>query len=361
MAVRVVACMTLVCAYAACQSEPVSAAARLTLTPYPVDQGFVVAPTFLDLGSLQSFVIDRLKRSIEIEKFCEDLDQKFEKLGWERRPCNGIHFETALRSNRGYPLVYAVFGSGGNRTMLISGVHPDELTPLPMGFRFAKYLAEHPEKYASSDQTIIIVPLVNPDGFFVEKPTRTNAQGVDLNRNFFTADWYSSAHALWEQNRKRDRRYFPGHVPNSEVETFFQEQLLSKFQPNKILSIHAPLGFLDYDGPADGKPESKDRHVKSAREWVQAISRSTKNYRIVDYSFYPGSLGNYGGNERNIPTVTLELQSTNPRKVDEYWQSFLPGLIEATSYSVPVERLSSKTVVTGPLIGQIQSAAAALE
>ena len=42
-------------------------------------------------------------------------------------------------------------------------------------------------------QRIIIAPLVNPDGFVRQNPTRTNANGVDPNRNFFTEDWHSKA------------------------------------------------------------------------------------------------------------------------------------------------------------------------
>jgi murein peptide amidase A len=337
-----------------------SAAGRMTFTPMPLSEGFLSAPPFLDSSGVKSFEISKERQDFEIQRLCNELDRKFEKLGWRRNPCEGIRFEASLASHRGYPLIYAVFGNGQNRTVLISGVHPDELTPIPMGFKFAKYLTDHPETYSANDQTIVVVPLVNPDGFFIDNPTRTNHQGVDLNRNFFTLDWYANAHLLWEKNRKKDRRYFPGHVPHSEIETVFQGQMLTRFQPHKILSIHAPLGFLDYDGPGDGNPESKDRHVKSAREWVQAISRRTKDYRVVDYSFYPGSIGNYGGNDRNIPTVTLELQSTDPRKVEEYWKSFLPGLLEASAFSIPNESINSKNSASAP-IGQNQSVAAAHE
>ena len=53
---------------------------------------------------------------------------------------------------------------------------------------------------------------------------------------------------------------------------------------------------------------------------------------MVDYSFYPGSLGNFAGNERDIPTITLELETTDPKKIDEYWKKFLPGLMQSVKY-----------------------------
>lgn len=317
---------------------------------------------FLNQADLEHFKFEANSNEEGITRFCQELAVKFRSFGWDANPCGSVKFDAALRSNRGHPLLFSVFGNGRNRTLVLSGVHPDELTPVPMGFRFAKYLESHPEKYSENDQSIVIAPLVNPDGFLIEAQTRTNSNGVDLNRNFFTLDWYANAHQFWEQKRKKDKRYFPGIVPNSEIETYFQQQLIAKFQPQKILSIHAPLGFLDYDGPGDGKPESKDKHVKSARDWVNAISKSTKNYRVVDYSFYPGSIGNYGGNERNIPTVTLELKSTDASKIEEYWQSFLPGLIKASSFSISVAEFAQKENSTSSAqISPSQSGARALE
>jgi murein peptide amidase A len=53
---------------------------------------------------------------------------------------------------------------------------------------------------------------------------------------------------------------------------------------------------------------------------------------VLDFAFYPGSLGNYAGNERHVPTVTLELSSTNPRFADKYWREFFPGLRAAVKY-----------------------------
>ena len=63
---------------------------------------------------------------------------------------------------------------------------------------------------------------------------------------------------------------------------------------------------------------------------------------MVNFSIYPGSLGNYSGNERLIPTITLELQSTHPHKVDEYWQQFLPGFMEGIEYPFTPEVVVKK-------------------
>lgn len=267
----------------------------------------------------------------EIKEFCGKLGEYFKKYAWEADPCGQVKWQATMQSARKNPLVFVTFGNGHETTLLLSAVHPNEKTPIPMGFRLARHLLKHPE-LIKKDQQIVIAPLVNPDGFFVPNPLRTNSRGVDPNRNFFTLDWYQKSLATWQTARNRSLPHFPGHFPNSEIETLFQVRLIDEFQPDKILSIHAPLGFLDYDGPGDQKPDPLTPTESKARSLAAAISEKSNNYRVVDYSFYPGSLGNFAGNERHIPTVTLELKTTDSRKVDEYWTQFLPGILQAIDY-----------------------------
>jgi protein MpaA len=146
-------------------------------------------------------------------------------------------------------------------------------------------------------------------------------------------DWYGKAKQLWTDVRERSPKHFPGYFPNSEIETIFQIQLIDDYRPDKILSVHAPLGWLDYDGPGDGRPRRPlTASEVRAKRLVKAIAENAKNYKVVDYTFFPGSLGNYAGNERRIPTVTLELKSTSPKMVEAYWQQFLPGLMQSFRY-----------------------------
>ncbi len=51
--------------------------------------------------------------------------------------------------------------------------------------------------------------------------------------------------------------------------------------------------------------------------------------------FFPGSLGNYAGQERGIPTFTLELPTANPNKAFEYWEKFKSGIQTVIHYEVP--------------------------
>lgn len=280
-------------------------------------------------------------RQAKIDLFCKRLGTHFKKYKWSAKPCGKVPWKTGLQSKAGHPLLYVEFGRGKETTLLMSGVHPDELTPIPIGFRFARYLLDHPESFDPEKFRVIVAPLVNPDGFIRNIPSRTNGNGVDVNRNFYTKDWYAKAIKRWSAARSRNPRHFPGYFPNSEVETVFQMRLIEDYNPQKIISIHAPLGFLDYDGPGDRKRKSLSMTEKKAKHLAHAIAEKSRNYRVVDYSFYPGSLGNFAGNERRIPTITLELMTTEPKKHNVYWEHFLPGLIQSVRY--PLKKWSART------------------
>jgi protein MpaA len=289
---------------------------------------------FVSPATFASSLVASAQKDDMIRDFCATMRGYYKRYKWTDEPCGKVKWKADLRSKEGHPLIYAEFGAsaaGAETTLFLGGVHADELTPMHLAFRMARFLDEHPEVMANSSR-VILAPLVNPDGFLRQVPTRTNSNGIDLNRNFFTMDWYDKAHKEWQDRRQRLLAHFPGYFPNSEVETIFQIQMIDRFKPDKILSIHAPLGFLDYDGPGSNILRPLTLTEAKAKRLVKAVSESSKNYKVVDFTFYPGSLGNYAGIERKIPTVTLELQTTEPTKVDTYWQQFQPGLLKAIQY-----------------------------
>lgn len=282
-------------------------------------------------SNFKKMMLDENKTKEQIKEFCLTLQEYYKKYGWTDDACNSVPWKANLRSKNGHPLIYAEFGSGKETTLLLGGVHPDEITPIPIAFRVARELNQNPSLVDYNNVRVIIAPLVNPDGFLRNQPSRTNANGIDLNRNFLTFDWYSKAKKLWIERREGQLKHYPGYFPNSEIETIFQIQIIDIYRPDKILSIHAPLGFLDYDGPGDLKKILTPAE-KKAKQLVHSISEKSQNYKVVDYTFFPGSLGNYAGNERNIPTVTLELETTDPKKIELYWKQFLPGIMQSIQY-----------------------------
>jgi protein MpaA len=300
------------------------------ISKYNFSDAFIQIPIVLK-SHFNSYMVQEGESQTSIARLCKSLATNYKPLKWDPvgDGCGqGIPWKSKFKSHDQHPLIWAEYGSGSNTTLILGGVHPDELTPIPIAFRMASHLHKNPH-LVTEHSRVIVAPLVNPDGFIRKTASRTNRQGVDLNRNFFTRDWYSSAKSWWAHKRDRSPRHFPGYIPNSEIETLFQIWLIDTFKPDKIISIHAPLGFYDYDGPGERRNFGLTESETKAKELVHSMSASSRNYKIVDYSFYPGSLGNYAGNERGIPTITLELETTNPAKVNDYWTQFVPGLEQA--------------------------------
>ncbi|APJ04969.1 M14 family zinc carboxypeptidase [Silvanigrella aquatica] len=285
--------------------------------------------------------IQRTRLQKQISDLCQRVDYTYSKLSWGKSPCFSVPWKFDFVSELGRPLIYWEFKGQyldeeqkKNVTIVLGGVHPDELTPIHLAFKFAETLQNNPELYNNAH--VIVAPLVNPDGFFSNPPKRTNANGVDLNRNFPTATWNKYAYQVWVRSKVKDKRKFPGNFANSEQGTRFQGDLIAKYHPDKVISIHAPLAFLDldYEIPKLLTLGKLTEQQKKARSLAELLSRSAGNYRIKDIGIYPGSLGNYAGNERIIPTITLEMNSSNPRFVRKFWNEFSPGLFKAIKYEV---------------------------
>lgn len=138
-----------------------------------------------------------------------------------------------------------------------------------------------------------VVPILNPDG--VKAKTRTNANKVDLNRNFPTQDWHEKAKDYWVRHTKSNPRRFPGSQPASEPELNCAIKHVDDFKPDLVVSIHTPLKVLDFDGPKVAAPKNFDY-----LPW-----KSLGNY--------PGSMGRYLWLERKTPVLTTELREDLPK------------------------------------------------
>ena len=177
--------------------------------------------------------------------------------------------------------LYKISGEHTGKTVLIVGVfHGEE----PQGFlSINNYFKNFNE---ISKNNIFIIPCLNPDG--MAKNRRKNSNGVDLNRNFPTKNW---------ELKEADSEYFGGKTAGSEAETMFLINIIEKYKPDLILTLHSPYAIVNYDGPAQNEAE--------------IISKLT-NYPVQKDIGYPtpGSFGNYCGVERNNPTITLEYSDT---------------------------------------------------
>ena len=203
--------------------------------------------------------------------------------------CENVKVMDGCQSVKGVPIFHfdkKGIHSSKQKILVFSLIHGDE-TPAGSVGRFWM------ERLQSIDprNSWRVVPILNPDG--VKLKTRTNANGVDVNRNFPTRDWEKQAKVYWEKDSKKNPRRFPGDKSGSEPETQCALKHIEDFKPDFVVSIHTPLKVLDFDGPTVKPPKFDYLPWKSLGN-------------------YPGSLGRYLWMERKTPVLTAEFKEDKP-------------------------------------------------
>lgn len=193
------------------------------------------------------------------------------------------------QSNLNKPLLIKEYPPLGKRKpqariLMIGGIHGDEYSSVTIIFKWMAIL----DRFHSGLFHWQIAPLANPDGLLQTRSQRTNANGVDLNRNFPNGHDDDTSISYWENKTWRDPRRYPGTEPASETETRWMMNLIQDFKPDAIVSVHAPYGIVDFDGPRPPPTHLGPLHLHLL-------------------GTYPGSLGNFAGIQLDIPIVTVEL------------------------------------------------------
>lgn len=184
--------------------------------------------------------------------------------------------------------------------LFIGGVHGDE----PEGVRLAQdWLSWLQKNNNIVQQEWFLVPCLNVDGFAMNQ--RTNANGVDLNRNFPTDDWSPVA---------KSPRYHPGSSPGSEYETQAVCELIEQIQPSLIVHFHSWEPCVVYTG-SPGKFAAELLAAKTPYQARPDIGYPT-----------PGSLGKYGWSNCQVPVICIEAQEYSD--LNSVWPIFKEGLME---------------------------------
>lgn len=249
----------------------------------------------------------------EVDKLCAMIGDKLSSV--ETKDC----LDQLCRFGGGYsinnrPLMFKDYmpdevADNAFRVLLMGGVHGDEYSSISIIF---KWLSLFAPDALEGEFHWRFAPLVNPDGLLDgSQAKRQNANGVDLNRNFPSEDWNATAVQYWQESTGSNPRRFPGNSAASEPEVQWIVDQIIEFQPDVIVSVHAPYHILDFDGPTEAP-------------------RNIGELYLHQLGVYPGSLGNYAGLNKSIPVVTRELPSAGimpkPDQIALMWNDLVGWL-----------------------------------
>jgi hypothetical protein len=183
----------------------------------------------------------------------------------------------------------------------VGGVHGDE----PEGTRLVEdFINLVGDEESQFKFCFVCVPRYNPDG--LDTNSRTNGNGVDLNRNFPASDWSPEVKAP---------RYHPGDRPGSEPETQSLVKLIELEKPFLIIHCHSWKPQICYTGQA-------------SRFWAEMMGKDFGGHPVTEDIGYPtpGSLGQYCLLNLKTPCLCIEL----PEQIQpsEAWSISRPGLTE---------------------------------
>jgi len=140
-------------------------------------------------------------------------------------------------SKNGRAINAYVFGSGG-RTVLYTGqIHGNEYSARNLMNAWVDEIEANPQNIPENTQ-IVVVPTINPDGS--SAGTRTNANNVDLNRNFDVSDWKSDIQTVNGQPFAGGG----GPTPMSEPETQAIANYTRQLAPTLTMSYHAAAAYV---------------------------------------------------------------------------------------------------------------------
>lgn len=140
-------------------------------------------------------------------------------------------------SVKGRSIVAHKFGSGGSKIIFVGGTHGNEKSSVYLLNSFSDYLEANPDKIPAH-RTVIIIPNLNPDGFAAS--TRTNANNVDLNRNFPANDWKQGVIMPGGSFNPNGG----GSAPLSEPESRALANYVLSQNPRLVLTYHAAGGIV---------------------------------------------------------------------------------------------------------------------
>ena len=201
-------------------------------------------------------------------------------------------------SVNGRSMTSFTFGSGKSMVLFIGAMHGNEQNSSVVLQKWIDDFDANPDMLPPG-RSVVVIPSINPDGEAAD--TRTNAHGIDLNRNFPSNNWQT---AVTEPGGSLTKD--GGSQPLSEPESQALAQYVTAVRPRLVLSYHSHAGIVEANDAADSDALAKTYGTLSGYQAMFASSIGN----FFDYST-TGAFEDWAAQQLNLPVLVVELASPN--------------------------------------------------
>ncbi len=202
-------------------------------------------------------------------------------------------------SVQGRPIIAYYYGSGPTTVLFTGGIHGNEYSGEYIMQDWVSYLDSYAYKIPA-DRRVVVVPNVNPDGF--AHGSRYNANNVNLDRNFASADWQANI-----DTGSGTIINGGGTAPMSEPETQALAALTTSLQPRLEVSFHAQGSLLGANQYGDS--------VDIANIYAASVGYTSMighAEEVMGYSI-TGEYEQWAGEQYGTPAILIELPTSSGR------------------------------------------------
>jgi predicted deacylase len=255
----------------------------------------------------------------------------------------GMRTTEAGLSVEGRPILRLELGRADGPAVLLTGLmHGVELVGAMALLDFVGRIATDPESELLRHSRLVVVPMVNPDGFAHNcrrlskgwrASRRCNARGVDLNRNF-PRQTHETPAGLFAGSRWSFSPHYLGPHPLSEPESRVLHDIAHEIRPRVSVAFHSFGELLLYPWAFTTKPNPRRaRYERAGRAFVGGLSAAT-TYRVMQATEWYSTVGDMDDwLDAEFSTYAFTVEVSRPMR-------YLSNLRRATNpfaWSNPVE------------------------